>query len=128
VRVDGIQYGPIQAALERQTGANAWIKIALKEGKNREVRRVMEHLGLVVNRLIRVAFGSFQLGGLRPGMIEEIPGKVVREQLGQAQPAARKVGTARAKPRSKKPNKSRQRDSPTRARSGRKDANRRRPA
>ncbi len=128
VRVGDTQYGPIQATLERQTGANAWIKLALKEGKNREVRRVMEHLGLVVNRLIRVAFGPFQLGGLKPGMVEEVPGKVVREQLGEAQPAARKIGAARAKPRSKKPGKSRQRESPASAGSGRKDANRRRPA
>ncbi len=128
VRVEGVQYGPIHASLERQTGANAWIKIALKEGKNREVRRVMEHLGLVVNRLIRVAFGSFQLGSLKPGMIEEIPGKVVREQLGEAQPAARKAGTARAKPRTKKSAKSRQRESPANARPGKKNANRRRPS
>ncbi len=128
VRVEGIEYGPIQAALERQTGANAWVKIALKEGKNREVRRVMEHLGLVVNRLIRVAYGPFQLGGLSPGKVEEVPGKVVREQLGEAQSAERKVGTARAKPRPKKPGKSRQPGSPAGGPTRKRDANRRRPA
>ncbi len=128
VRVAGIQYGPIQASLERQTGANAWIKIALKEGKNREVRRVMEHLGLDVNRLIRVAFGSFQLSELKPGAVEEIPGKVVREQLGEGQGATKKAGAAWAKPRPKKPVKSRQREAPASGRPGKKDANRRRPA
>ncbi len=69
VRIDGIDYGPIEARLERQTGRNAWIAMALKEGKNREVRRVLEHLGLTVNRLIRVAFGPFQLGALPVGAI-----------------------------------------------------------
>jgi len=127
VRVEGVEYGPIHASLERQTGANAWVKIALKEGKNREVRRVMEHLGLVVNRLIRVAFGSFQLGPLKPGAVEEISPKVVREQLGEAQPAARKIGTARAKPKSKKSAKSRQRDTPAKGPAGKKNAHRRRP-
>ncbi len=122
VRIGEFAYGPIQAELERQTGANAWIKVALKEGKNREVRRVMEHLGLVVNRLIRVAYGPFQLGGLGAGKIEEVPGKVLREQLGEAQAPVRKIGTARAKPRPTRPGKSR-RPGPA----GKRDANRRRP-
>lgn len=85
VRIDGIDYGPIEARLERQTGRNAWIAMALKEGKNREVRRVLEHLGLTVNRLIRVAFGPFQLGALPVGAIVEVPGKIVREQMGREQ-------------------------------------------
>lgn len=83
ITVDGISYGPIEAALERQKGANAWLTVALREGKNREVRRVLEHLGLKVSRLIRTAYGPFQLGGLPEGAVDEIPGKVIREQLGE---------------------------------------------
>ena len=80
--VEGIDYGPIEAVVERQSGSNAWLSVALKEGKNREVRRVLEPLGLTVNRLIRVAYGPFQLGELPPGAVREVPGKVLREQLG----------------------------------------------
>lgn len=83
VTVDGMRYGGIQASLERQEGANAWISIGLREGKNREIRRVMEHLGYTVNRLIRTAYGPFQLGALKRNAVEESPGKVVREQLGK---------------------------------------------
>lgn len=104
-RVEGVDYGPIQAALERQTGANAWLAVALKEGKNREVRRVLEHLGLSVNRLIRVAYGPFQLGRLAPGGVEEVPAKVLREQLGSGRGARDKdrVGTAKPRPRKRRP-------------------------
>jgi 23S rRNA pseudouridine2605 synthase len=87
VTVEGIRYGPIQAELDRQQGANAWITVAITEGKNREVRRVLEGVGLKVNRLIRIAYGPFQLGLLEPGKVEEIPRKVVREQLGKKGPA-----------------------------------------
>jgi 23S rRNA pseudouridine2605 synthase len=80
--VDGVTYGPIRAELERQQGSNAWITLSLKEGKNREVRRVLEHLGYPVTRLIRLAYGPFQLGHLARGMIEEVPKKVLAEQLG----------------------------------------------
>ena len=82
VTVEGVQYGPIEAALERQQGANAWLSLGLREGKNREVRRVMEHLGLTVNRLIRIAFGPFQLGRLAAGSLREVPAKVLADQLG----------------------------------------------
>jgi len=101
VRVDGIDYGPIRAELERQTTSNAWLKMALTEGKNREVRKVLEHLGLAVNRLIRVAYGPFQLGRLPRGAVEEVPAKVLAEQLGEAGP--RKIGTAKAKPKPTRP-------------------------
>ncbi len=101
VRVDGVDYGPIRAELERQTGANAWLKMALTEGKNREVRKVLEHLGLAVNRLIRVAYGPFQLGRLPRRAIEEVSAKVLAEQLGEA--GERKIGTAKAKPRPVRP-------------------------
>ncbi len=82
VTVSGVAYGPIRANLDRRQGANAWLTVSLAEGKNREVRRVMEHLGLKVSRLIRVAYGPFQLGHLGRGAAEEVSGKVLREQLG----------------------------------------------
>jgi len=82
VTVDGVRYGPVKAALDRQQGANAWLTVGLKEGKNREIRKVMAHLGLDVTRLIRVAYGPFQLGHLARGAVEEVPRRVLREQLG----------------------------------------------
>ncbi len=82
ITVSGIKYGPIEARLDKQQGANAWLTVTLAEGKNREVRRVFEHLGYTVNRLIRTAFGPFQLGKLTRGQTAEVPAKVVREQLG----------------------------------------------
>ena len=81
--VDGIRYGPIEATLDREQGANAWLTFAIREGKNREVRNVLEHLGLKVNRLIRVSFGPFQLGDLVEGAIEEVRTRHLREQLGE---------------------------------------------
>lgn len=86
VTIDGVRYGPIEATLERGGGANSWITLSLGEGKNREVRRVLDALGLKVNRLIRIAYGPFQLGALAPGAVEEIPRKVLREQLGKDAP------------------------------------------
>jgi 23S rRNA pseudouridine2605 synthase len=82
ITVEGVRYGGIDAKLERAQGANAWINVALSEGKNREVRRVLEALGLKVNRLIRTSYGPFQLGALAPGAVEEIPRRVLRDQLG----------------------------------------------
>jgi 23S rRNA pseudouridine2605 synthase len=82
IEIDGFQYGPIQATLDRVQGSNAWLTVALREGKNREIRRVLEHFGWPVNRLIRLSFGPFQLGGLAPGALEEVPAKVLAEQLG----------------------------------------------
>ncbi|MBP2312166.1 pseudouridine synthase [Azospirillum soli] len=79
--IDGIKYGPIEAVLDRIQGRNAWLTVSLKEGKNREIRKVMEGLGLQVNRLIRVAYGPFQLGKLEEGAVEEVPKRVVREQI-----------------------------------------------
>jgi 23S rRNA pseudouridine2605 synthase len=83
ITVEGQRYGPIRAELERQQGDNAWIAVSLAEGRNREVRRVMEHLGYPVSRLIRIAYGPFQLGRLGPGDVEEVPRRVLRDQLGQ---------------------------------------------
>jgi len=82
ITVDGVKYGAIKATLERQQGANAWLSVSLTEGKNREVRKVMEHLGWPVSRLIRVSYGPFQLGHLPKGEIEEVKQKTLREQLG----------------------------------------------
>ena len=92
VQVDGLRYAPIEARLDRVQGSNAWLTVSLREGKNREVRRVLEHLGLQVTRLIRVSFGPFHLGGLARGGVEEVKGKVLREQ------AARFFAPADGKP------------------------------
>jgi 23S rRNA pseudouridine2605 synthase len=86
ITVEGVRYGPVTAELERTKGHNSWVTISLKEGKNREVKRLMEHLGLKVARLIRVSFGPFHLGHLAEGQVDEIPGKVWREQLGMQKP------------------------------------------
>jgi len=82
VTIDGIRYGPIEATLEREQGANVWLSFAIREGKNREVRNVLRHLGLQVNRLIRVEFGPFGLAELAEGAIEEVEAKNLRRQLG----------------------------------------------
>lgn len=92
VTVDGVAYGPIEAGLDSRRGAIAWITVSLKEGKNREVRRVMAHLGLQVTRLIRVAYGPFQLGALPRGGVEEVHPRILREQLGIGEkPTRRRV-------------------------------------
>ena len=83
VEVDGVKYGSIDATLERDQGANVWLVFAIREGKNREVRNVMAHLGLEVNRLIRVSYGPFQLAELAEGTVEEVKTRVLREQLGE---------------------------------------------
>ena len=72
ITIDGERFGPIDAALERSTGANHWLVITIHEGRNREVRRICETLGLVVNRLIRVGFGPFALDDLKPGALVEM--------------------------------------------------------
>ena len=82
VTIEGVAYGPIEAGLDSRKGANAWLTVSLKEGKNREIRRVMAHLGLAVTRLIRVAYGPFQLGNLVRGAVEEVHPRILREQLG----------------------------------------------
>jgi 23S rRNA pseudouridine2605 synthase len=81
VTVDGERYGPIEAAIDTRKGDNVWLSVSLREGRNREIRRVMAHLGLSVSRLIRVAYGPFQLGNLERGGIDEVPPRVLRQQL-----------------------------------------------
>ncbi len=82
ITIDGVDYGAIEAALDRVQGTNLWLTMGLKEGKNREIRRVLEHLGLKVNRLIRISYGPFQLGDLAREQVEEVPRRVLRDQLG----------------------------------------------
>ena len=82
-KVGGVAYGPIRAKLDSHKGSNAWLTVSLAEGRNREVRRVLEPLGLTVNRLIRLAYGPFQLGRLERGAVAPIPRKVIAEQLGE---------------------------------------------
>ncbi len=79
--IDGTRYAGIEAGLDSRKGTNAWLTVSLKEGRNREIRRVMQHLDLSVTRLIRIAYGPFQLGNLERGEIAEVPAKVLREQL-----------------------------------------------
>ena len=93
ITIEGVAYGPIEAGLDSRQGTNAWLTVSLKEGKNREVRRVLQHLGLTVTRLIRVAYGPFQLGTLPKGAVEEVNAKVLREQLGLEAPPRVRRGT-----------------------------------
>jgi 23S rRNA pseudouridine2605 synthase len=79
--VDGEQFGPIEAAVDSKQRANTWLSVSLREGRNREIRRVMDALLLPVTRLIRVAYGPFQLGNLARGAVEEVNGKILREQI-----------------------------------------------
>ena len=107
VVVDQERFQPMSVSLDRQQGSNAWLTVGLREGKNREIRRAMESIGLVVNRLIRVSYGPFQLGDLEPGELQELRPRVLREQLGleEAGPRAQQLtrtgrsgGTARTTP------------------------------
>ena len=103
--VDGERFKPMQVEIERQQGANVWLTIGLREGKNREIRRALESLDMSVSRLIRLSYGPFQLGDMKEGEVEEIKGKILRDQLGglmptPAEPAASKgpAGKTRPKP------------------------------
>lgn len=84
VTIDGTRFRPAQAALERQLATNAWLTVSLREGKNREVRRLMEHVGYTVTRLIRTGYGPFQLGKLARGQVREVPARVIRDQVPRA--------------------------------------------
>ena len=95
ITVEGVKYGPIQAGLDSRQGTNAWLTVSLQEGKNREIRRVMQHLELHVTRLIRVAYGPFQLGTLPVGAVEEVNARTMREQLGVGAPPRIQRGVER---------------------------------
>jgi 23S rRNA pseudouridine2605 synthase len=97
VIVDGEKYQAMQVTIDRQQGANAWLTVGLREGKNREIRRAMQDVGLSVNRLIRVSYGPFQLGDIKPGDVDEIRRKVMRDQLGLDAGAAEDTGPASKK-------------------------------
>ncbi len=103
ITVAGIHYGAIDAVLDSRTGANAWLTVSLTEGKNREIRKVMEHLDLSVNRLIRLSYGPFQLGKLARGEVEEVPARILRDQVAGEAPKktgkSRGAGWAKAKKR-----------------------------
>ncbi|WP_299782100.1 pseudouridine synthase [uncultured Roseobacter sp.] len=119
VTVDGEAFQPMTVTLDRQQGANAWLTIGLREGRNREIRRALADVGLSVNRLIRVSYGPFQLGELKPGAVEEVRRKIMRDQLGLD--AGDDTGTATKKPtqatrrRTSRPPQSKPKSPPRRA-------------
>lgn len=102
VTVDGERFQPMTVTLDRQQGANCWLTIGLREGKNREIRRAAESIGLQVNRLLRVSYGPFQLGKLKPGEVTEIQGRVLRDQLGLSEKSDKK-STTRPEKRKRNP-------------------------
>jgi 23S rRNA pseudouridine2605 synthase len=106
ITIEGVRYGAIQAKLDRQQRSNAWLELALAEGKNREVRRVLAHLDLPVVRLIRIAFGPFHLGELERGHVDEIPAQALDNLLGVKRPP-RKAGWAKPRPKDLQPRKRR---------------------
>jgi 23S rRNA pseudouridine2605 synthase len=101
ITVEGEHFQPMIVSLDRVQGANAWLTVGLREGKNREIRRALTAIGLTVNRLIRISYGPFRLGDLAPGAVEEVRGKTLRDQLGLPPASDDMTGTAkpgRAKP------------------------------
>ncbi|QDL90660.1 pseudouridine synthase [Paroceanicella profunda] len=105
ITVDGERFQPMQVVIDRQQGANVWLTLGLREGRNREIRRALAEVGLDVNRLIRISYGPFMLGDLADGAVEEVRPKVLRDQLGlkgeilEEAPVAAPGGRAKAKPR-----------------------------
>ncbi|MGL6211742.1 MAG: pseudouridine synthase [Paracoccaceae bacterium] len=102
ITVEGEKFQPMTVTLDRIQGANAWLTVGLREGKNREIRRAMSAINLTVNRLIRVSYGPFRLNDMQPGQVEEVKAKTLREQLGE-EPAEKPVGTAVKKTRAPRP-------------------------
>ncbi len=105
--IEGVRYGPIEAMLERGSGSNAWLLMSLREGKNREIRKVCEHLGLRVNRLQRLSYGPFELGALAPGAIWAVPAELLAKRLDHKTARRSRSGFAKAKARSPKPKQAR---------------------
>lgn len=117
--VDGVQYGPIKARLDRTQRSNAWLTLSLEEGKNREIRKVMEYVGVPVSRLIRTAYGPFALGSLQPGEVAEVPAHSLEGAVDSEAGKERREGWAKPKPRMVAPHKKAQknrRPSPERGR------------
>jgi 23S rRNA pseudouridine2605 synthase len=119
ILIDGIKYGSIEASLERTQGTNAWLKVSIREGKNREIRKIMEHVGLKVNRLIRTAYGPFELGNLEDGEVDEVSDAGLLESVPKElilvtdEPPKKESNFAKAKPKpkqrpTKKPQQSRE--------------------
>ena len=98
ITVDGERFQPMTVTLDRQQGRNAWATVSLREGRNREIRRAMDAVGLTVNRLIRVSYGPFRLGDLKPGAVEEVKARVLRDQLGLDAPEKDTRVTRRPRP------------------------------
>ncbi len=103
ITVDGERFAPMSVTLDRQQGANVWVTMGLREGRNREVRRALESIGLSVNRLIRISYGPFQLGDLQPGAVEEVRAKVLRDQLGLEARPKPQAGPSATSGRSRRP-------------------------
>ncbi|RDC73221.1 rRNA pseudouridine synthase [Rhodovulum sp. 12E13] len=119
--LDGERFQPMQVSLDRQQGANAWLTVALREGRNREIRRALEAAGMPVSRLIRVSYGPFQLGKLAPGAVEEVRARVLRDQLGldehfrpRATEKAQSAGPSRPTDKARPPRKPSDRPAPRR--------------
>lgn len=121
--VDGEKFQPMNVSLDRQQGANAWLTVSIREGKNREIRRAMAAVDLTVNRLLRVSYGPFRLGDLKPGEVEEIKTRVLRDQLGQdpsgepsekARPVRQRKTNSSAKPTNRVPRKGTELEPPSR--------------
>lgn len=112
IRVDGVQYGSIKARLDRTQRSNAWLTLALEEGKNREIRKVMDWLGIPVSRLIRIGYGPFALGELKPGEVTEVPAHSLEGAVDSEAARARRAGWAKPKPRKLAPHKKAQRKTP----------------
>jgi 23S rRNA pseudouridine2605 synthase len=98
VTVDGVRYGPIEVTVDKAARTNSWLTVGIREGKNREIRKVMEHIGLTVSRLLRVSYGPFQLGDLEPGEAAEIKRAALKDQLGLGG-GEDMTGRAKAKPK-----------------------------
>jgi 23S rRNA pseudouridine2605 synthase len=119
IEVEGVRFQPMQVKLDRQQGANAWLTIGLREGKNREIRRALADLGFEVNRLIRISYGPFRLGELKAGEVEEVKPRVMADQLGMPElveghaGARKEAGKPRKRP-AQKPRTSPNRPSPRR--------------
>ena len=103
VTIDGIHYGQVMARLDNQMPSNAWLTVAIKEGKNREIRHIMEYLGYPVSRLLRLSYGPFSLGNLEDGEVREVKATVLAEQLGLGRPKQTGTPAGRAKSNPRKP-------------------------